>query len=253
MLYKRPSGYVLVVIGIIFSTQLCSDAFATSVHGLSYINIEQEVGQPYPISGPAAVSESYSLVDLVDDYAINNTENVPAETSVSTVDGSSNSLAVWPYFLAGQAGGWADSETYGSKQSSSWFSVTRTGLTGNVTDLVTFWLSYDYELILPTGSEGNVIFYFAVWQGAPEDDNLLLTAKDGWNVVNLGVENSPFNVVSKTFSSGFGPIEGISWSIPIVTGQEYSYYVSCETNVIPEPTTILLFAFGGLMLRKRRA
>ena len=77
--------------------------------------------------------------------------------------------------------------------------------------------------------------------------------KDGWNVVNLGVENSPFNVLSKTFSSGFGPNEGISWSIPIVTGHEYSYYVSCETNVIPEPTTILLFAFGGLMLRKRRA
>ena len=94
MLYKRPSGYVLVVIGIIFSTQLCSDAFAASVNGLSYINIEQEVGQPYPISGPAAVSESYSLVDSVDDYAISNTEFVQAGTSVSTVDGSSSSFAI---------------------------------------------------------------------------------------------------------------------------------------------------------------
>ena len=213
-----------------------------------------DVGIFYMGEEQSTIVESYSLVSPIEDYEVNNVYPAYAGTSVSTASGEATSYGRVPNFLAGRAVVEAEAEAYGMDRARAWASAKSTGITATVTETIIFQSNYGCELDLPPGSDGYVKLHLGFWEGSPEGGDFLLTPKDGWGLVNLGTDPNPFYVLSKTFTSGTVGTLWTDWSVPVVEGRDYSFYifVDADAGVIPEPTTLLLLGFGAALLRRRR-
>ena len=232
------------------SSQFCANTYATYAMG---------GGQAYIFpggsgAGQSTIAESYSIVWPVDDYQLDNGYPAVADTSVSTASGEASSWARVPYYLAANAAIFAEAEAYGMDKTRAWAGAKETGIIATITDTMTFELDYWYELDLPQDSDGYVQFYVGFWEGSPEGADLLLTAKEGWDLVNLGTDPDPYYVLAKTFTAGADSLEVTTWPVPYVEGREYSYYtfVDADADVIPEPATFLLLGLGGLFIHRRQ-
>ena len=242
----------LILIAVFFVCVISAKTFAALASGSGGVSFYYGLPTNVEVESYSSVfpEESYqtdSGLPIYDPW-----QPITASTNISNLLGSASSSVMAPYYVAYNSAIEVQSQTNSFNQSYAWASVMETDPVTSSSTL-DFGFSYSYNLEMDSGSEGLVRFYLGLWEGLPENGSFLLTAKDSWNLIDIGTESNPFTVLSRTFYTGYNDSDGISWSFPTPTlPGEYSYYVKIETQVIPEPATILLLLMGLAGLRKTR-